>query len=121
MLDSILFDEFPSLRSARAAEDARIEVFFANLSADFLTRSFRYVNNQAKEYEELAPIAVSHFFNHQTHHRGQAHVMLSRDFGAPALTRSAPDYQPVGSARNGMRKTNQLETWIGLVDCRDYR
>jgi uncharacterized damage-inducible protein DinB len=23
-------------------------------------------------------VAVSHFFNHQTHHRGQVHVMLSQ-------------------------------------------
>jgi uncharacterized damage-inducible protein DinB len=27
---------------------------------------------------ESAPVAFSHFFNHQTHHRGQITVMLSQ-------------------------------------------
>ena len=85
-LDSILFDEFASLRTARADQDARIERFFQYLPADFFERSFRYVNNQGKEYVEQAAIAASHFFNHQTHHRGQVHVMLSHaGVAAPSL------------------------------------
>lgn len=77
-LNTIVFDDFAKLRAARAAEDQRIETFFENLSEDFLSRSFRYVNNQGKQYVELAPVAVIHFFNHQTHHRGQVHVMVSQ-------------------------------------------
>jgi uncharacterized damage-inducible protein DinB len=85
-LDSILFDDFAALRSARADEDARIEEFFQYLPVDFFERSFRYINNQGKEYVEQAPIAASHFFNHQTHHRGQVHVMLSQaGVTAPSL------------------------------------
>ncbi len=77
-LDTILFEDFAGLRLARVDEDARIETFFASLPEDFLSRSFRYINNQGKEYTEEAMVAATHFFNHQTHHRGQVHVMLSQ-------------------------------------------
>jgi uncharacterized damage-inducible protein DinB len=77
-LNTVLHDEFPALRAARAAHDARIEAFFANLTDDALSRSFAYVNNQGKNYVERAPVAFAHFFNHQTHHRGQVTVMLSQ-------------------------------------------
>jgi uncharacterized damage-inducible protein DinB len=84
-LNSILFDDFPALRSAREEEDARIEEFFGDIPGDFFTRSFRYVNNQGRECVEQAPVAVAHFFNHQTHHRGQVHVMLSQTPVPPPL------------------------------------
>jgi len=77
-LNSVLYDEFPALRAARAEHDARIEAFFARLTDEPLSRSFPYVNNQGKNYVESAPVAFSHFFNHQTHHRGQITVMLSQ-------------------------------------------
>jgi uncharacterized damage-inducible protein DinB len=77
-LGEILFDEFPRLRSARGEQDARIEAFFAGPPPGFLERSLRYTNSRGVEYAEETSIAVSHFFNHQTHHRGQVHVMLSQ-------------------------------------------
>jgi uncharacterized damage-inducible protein DinB len=77
-LNTILFDDFSGLRLARIEQDAQIEAFFGRLEAGFLRRSFRYTNSQEREYLEEAPIAISHFFNHQTHHRGQVHVMLSQ-------------------------------------------
>ena len=76
-LNLILYDDFASLRSARAREDARIESFFSDLDVAFWGRSFPYTNNQGKDYVETAHVACSHLFNHQTHHRGQVHVMLS--------------------------------------------
>jgi uncharacterized damage-inducible protein DinB len=77
-LNSILFDSFAELRSARAAQDEEIEAFFAKVGTDFLDRQLSYVNNQGKDYVETAPVAVLHFFNHQTHHRGQVHLMISQ-------------------------------------------
>jgi uncharacterized damage-inducible protein DinB len=77
-LNQILYDGFPDLLSARVREDERIESFFAGLDATFWTRSFAYTNNQGKDYVETAHVACSHLFNHQTHHRGQVHVMLSQ-------------------------------------------
>jgi uncharacterized damage-inducible protein DinB len=80
-LNQILYDDFASLRNARALEDARLELFFSDLDAAFWGRSFEYTNNQGKDYVETAHVACTHLFNHQTHHRGQVHVMLS-DAGA---------------------------------------
>ncbi len=77
-LNTVLFEHLAALRSAREEQDARIETFFASLTAEVLTSSFPYINNQGKDYIEAAPVAFSHFFNHQTHHRGQIHVMLSQ-------------------------------------------
>ncbi|MGH9446805.1 MAG: DinB family protein, partial [Terriglobia bacterium] len=77
-LNTILFDEFSALRSARVEQDALIESFFARLDASFLSRSFPYTGSRGRDYVEEAPLAISHFFNHQTHHRAQVHVMLSQ-------------------------------------------
>jgi uncharacterized damage-inducible protein DinB len=77
-LNTILFQDFPGLRAARAEEDRRIEAFFARLEMEFFSRPIRYINNKGNEYSEKADVALSHFFNHQTHHRGQMHVMLSQ-------------------------------------------
>src|SRR4029077_3712977 len=77
-LNQILCDDFSGLRSARERDDARIESFFAGLETAFWSRSFAYTNNQGKDYVETAHVACSHLFNHQTHHRGQVHVMLSQ-------------------------------------------
>src|SRR5262245_33166221 len=82
-LNQILHDDFASLLSARAHEDARIESFFSNLDVAFWGRSVQYTNNQCKDYVETAHVACSHLFNHQTHHRGQVHVMLSQAQVAP--------------------------------------
>jgi uncharacterized damage-inducible protein DinB len=85
-LDSILFDTFPELHSARVAQDAEIEAFFAGVDGDFLHRELRYVNSLGKDSVAIAPLAALHFFNHQTHHRGQVHVMLSQtDIKPPSL------------------------------------
>jgi uncharacterized damage-inducible protein DinB len=81
--NQILYDDFPGLQSARTQEDARIESFFAGLDAAFWDRSFAYTNLQGKDYVETAHVACTHLFNHQTHHRGQVHVMLSQTAIAP--------------------------------------
>jgi len=77
-LNTILYDDFVDLRSARSEQDVRIEAFFSPLHADFFSRFLRYTNSQGKECTETALVAVAHFFNHQTHHRGQVHAMLSQ-------------------------------------------
>jgi uncharacterized damage-inducible protein DinB len=77
-LNTELFATFAELHSARLAQDAQIEDFFAKTDDEFLQRPLRYTNSLGKEYADTAPLAVMHFFNHQTHHRGQMHVMLSQ-------------------------------------------
>jgi uncharacterized damage-inducible protein DinB len=81
-LDAILYDDFTQLRTARRAEDKRISGYIATLREDDLAKTIRYrtvVNPQNIE-QTLAP-ALAHFFNHQTHHRGQAHALLSAIIG----------------------------------------
>jgi uncharacterized damage-inducible protein DinB len=77
-LNTILFEDFAELSAARSEQDAGIESFFANVDDGFVTRSLRYINSLGQDCTNSAPHAVLHFFNHQTHHRGQVHVMLSQ-------------------------------------------
>lgn len=77
-LDTILFDDFIRLRATRSAQDAQIERFFELVNGTFLEKRLSYVNSRGKECLETVPVAVLHFFNHQTHHRGQVHVMISQ-------------------------------------------
>jgi uncharacterized damage-inducible protein DinB len=82
-LGTVLYEEFPALQSARIAEDTRIEAFFKQMDADDLNRSLSYTNYQGKDCVDSFPMAISHMFNHETHHRGQVHVMLSQTPVAP--------------------------------------
>ena len=76
-LDAIRYRDFGALRAARAAEDARIETFAAGLDEAFLARNVVYVNNEGREFADAMPMVLAHFFNHQTHHRGQVHDLLT--------------------------------------------
>jgi uncharacterized damage-inducible protein DinB len=77
-LDTILYEDFQELRTARGVEDARIERFVEGLSVGYLEGTIAYVNNQNKLYTDPVRVLLPHFFNHQTHHRGQVHGMLSQ-------------------------------------------
>lgn len=77
-LDAILYDDFAELHQARIAEDLRISTFAANLTAEFLSQSMTYCNNAGFTHTEPLTLLVTHFFNHQTHHRGQIHNLLSQ-------------------------------------------
>jgi len=81
-LDAILYDDFAALRAARATLDTLITGYIERLSDEDLARPFRYrtVTNPQTIEQPLAP-ALDHFFNHQTHHRGQAHALLSAVIG----------------------------------------
>ena len=84
-LDAILYDDFADLRAARRAEDRRISRYVEGLTDADLAGVLRYRTfvNPATIEQPLAP-ALDHFFNHQTHHRGQAHALLSAVVGNDA-------------------------------------
>ncbi len=72
-------DDFAALRQRRVAADARIEAWAAGLTPDWLAAPFRWFSGGAgREMSRPAWVLVAHFFNHQTHHRGQAHALLTR-------------------------------------------
>ncbi len=77
-LDAILYHDFEVLQKMRELEDKTIEVFVSNLSEGFFSNTITYVNNQGKAYKDPAQLLLAHFFNHQTHHRGQIHDMLTQ-------------------------------------------
>lgn len=77
-LITVLFDNFGDLRAARQKMDADMESFFSGAGPEFLERELVYVNSLKQECRDATAMAVSHLFNHQTHHRGQVHVMLSQ-------------------------------------------
>jgi uncharacterized damage-inducible protein DinB len=86
-LDAILFDDLAELRAAREREDRRIAEYIGALSDEALAAMFRYrtITNPTEIAQPLAP-ALLHFFNHQTHHRGQVHALLTGLAGnAPSL------------------------------------
>jgi uncharacterized damage-inducible protein DinB len=84
-LDEILHDDLDTLRQARVAEDERIIRVMDGLSEERLAGSLRYRNMKGDAFEQKLALVLAHFFNHQTHHRGQAHALLTR------LGREAPE------------------------------
>ena len=74
-LNQVLYDYFGRLRAAREAEDERIIRFVATIT-DF-DRNIEYQNSTGRTYRQRLGAALAHFFNHQTHHRGQVHAGLT--------------------------------------------
>ena len=86
-LDAILFETFDELNAARQAEDRRIIDFIDRLDEADLARTIKYrrISSPEQFESQLAP-ALAHWFNHQTHHRGQVHALLTGLVGeAPPL------------------------------------
>ncbi|MGH7913798.1 MAG: DinB family protein [Candidatus Binataceae bacterium] len=77
-LDAILYDDFDELRAARVREDERIERFAAGLSEEFLNGEISWVSGDDSSNRQPARMLLAHLFNHETHHRGQVHDMLSQ-------------------------------------------
>jgi uncharacterized damage-inducible protein DinB len=86
-LDAILFETLGELRAAREAEDRRISTFVDGLDQARIEGTIKYRRVSSPEVfeQQLAP-ALAHWFNHQTHHRGQVHALLTGLAGqAPEL------------------------------------
>ncbi|WP_340110270.1 DinB family protein [Pikeienuella sp. HZG-20] len=77
-LDAVPFSAFDALRDAREALDARIVTYVGGLSDANLAGDIAYTRTTTPEpiTQALSP-ALAHFFNHQTHHRGQCSQMLT--------------------------------------------
>ena len=82
-LDQILYPEFAGLRVAREAEDAQIVNWCDGLDLPTLNGAFHYRNTKDEPTTLPLRILAAHLFNHQTHHRGQTHGLLSQTSVAP--------------------------------------
>jgi len=99
-LDAILFESFDDLRAARVAEDRRIVDFVDRLDDGRIAGTIKYrrVSSPEEFEQQLAP-ALAHWFNHQTHHRGHVHALLTGLVGeAPELDLLIFQRQSVKSA-----------------------
>lgn len=85
-LGAILYEDFEDLRAARQNEDKRIESLIPGLGDAFFAGEITFVNNEGRSLTHRNNVLLPHFFNHQTHHRGQVHDMLCQtDVAAPIL------------------------------------
>ena len=87
-LDQELYPDFVALRREREQTDAMIEAWTADeITPEFLSREMVYdAMSAAGRYGVPMWIAVTHFFNHQTHHRGQITTLLSQLGHDPGVT-----------------------------------
>jgi uncharacterized damage-inducible protein DinB len=75
-LDQELYSDFDELRRERALTDDELSAWVAGLTAERLAAPLVYVR-RGQTLESPLWGAVAHVFNHQTHHRGQIHAMLT--------------------------------------------
>jgi uncharacterized damage-inducible protein DinB len=82
-----LYSEFDVLRRERAATDADVDAFVAGLTVERLDETLRYRRAGRDEpYEHPLWWALTHFFNHQTHHRGQVTTLFMQLGHDPGVT-----------------------------------
>jgi uncharacterized damage-inducible protein DinB len=86
MHDQVLYEDFADLRRERAKTDAHIERWVDGLDDARLAGSFSYKNMSGAVREHPLWMAVTHFFNHETHHRGQATTLLKQLGRDPGVT-----------------------------------
>ena len=75
---SDLHPDWADLKQTRDALDAAIEQWLADMTPAFLISTMRYANTKGVQRAHPAWQALTHFFNHQTHHRGQVTTLLTQ-------------------------------------------
>ena len=84
-LDTVLHAELPALRDARRATDKRlIDLVYPYRETDFAV-PFHYRTTAGSEFTQPLVEILAHVFNHQTHHRGQAHDLIGQMLGRDAV------------------------------------
>jgi len=83
-LDAVLFEDLDGLYDARKQQDEKILDFAISLTDQLLSEILEYSDINGIPHAVPLPICLGHFFNHQTHHRGQVHGMLSFEMESPA-------------------------------------
>jgi uncharacterized damage-inducible protein DinB len=70
--------DFAELKNAREQADGDITLWADKVSDAWLGEDMVWFSGAAnREIRAPKRLLVAHFFNHQTHHRGQAHAMLT--------------------------------------------
>lgn len=77
-LAQLLYPDLPSLQAQREPLDQLIRDWAAGLSEQDMAASLVYKNMQGVVAQRRYASLIQHFFNHQTHHRGQASSLLTQ-------------------------------------------
>ena len=77
-LDQEIYADFDELRRERAKTDGAIEEFCRDLTEEQLTADITYATQAGKQYTHPLAPALTHLFNHETHHRGQLTTLLTQ-------------------------------------------
>ena len=73
-----MIEEFAELARLRTELDETISAWAARVDEDWLSQDQVWFSQAAqKEMRSPRAFLVAHFFNYQTHHRGQAHAMIT--------------------------------------------
>lgn len=93
-LNQLLFTDLVRLREHRQWLDTLICDWVAGLSEDDLDYVLSYRNIKGVPFKKPLSQLMLHFFNHQTHHRGQVSTLLSQagvDIGVTDLLALIPN------------------------------
>ena len=77
-LDQILYENLFQLEEARIKEDKRLVDLVNSLSVESIEKEITYKGFETGNTTYTINILLITLFNHQTHHRGQIHNMLSQ-------------------------------------------
>jgi len=73
-----LVDDFDELRQLRVDADEKISAWAGRVTEAWLAEDQTWFSASVqKELRSPRSFLVTHFFNHQTHHRGQAHALIT--------------------------------------------
>jgi uncharacterized damage-inducible protein DinB len=76
-LNAILYEDRAELTRARIAEDNRLIAVVEKYDDAALANLHSYKTTSGMPQSQVLSDILLHLFNHQTHHRGQAHACLS--------------------------------------------
>ena len=77
-LDQILYENLFQLEEARIKEDKLLVDLVNNLSEENIHKEITYKDFETSNQTYTINLLLMTLFNHQTHHRGQIHNMLSQ-------------------------------------------
>ena len=73
-----LIEDFDELHRQRVEADGRISSWAERVTDQWLREEQVWFSASVnREMKHKRAFLVTHFFNHQTHHRGQAHAMIT--------------------------------------------
>ncbi|WP_424363735.1 DinB family protein [Methylocystis parvus] len=80
------FNDWEALKRERAAMDRRIVDWAHAIGVAELAGDLAWRSSTNTDFVKPRWLVITHMFNHQTHHRGQAHAMITAAGAKPYIT-----------------------------------